>query len=57
MSEQDYNIISLPDGRELAFAEYGAPQGQPLFFFSRLSWLQIRWCIYRAGSCRDGESV
>jgi len=33
MSEQDYRIISLPDGRRLAFADYGDPQGQPLFFF------------------------
>jgi len=33
MSKQDYRIISLPDGRRLAFAEYGDPQGQPLFFF------------------------
>lgn len=33
MTEQDYKIISLPDGRRLAFAEYGDPQGQPVFFF------------------------
>jgi pimeloyl-ACP methyl ester carboxylesterase len=33
MSEQDYRTISLRDGRRLAFAEYGDPQGQPLFFF------------------------
>lgn len=33
MSEQDHRIISLPDGRRLAFAEYGDPHGQPLFFF------------------------
>ncbi len=33
MGEQDYQIISLPDGRRLAFAEYGDPQGQPIFFF------------------------
>jgi pimeloyl-ACP methyl ester carboxylesterase len=33
MGEQDYRTISLPDGRSLAFAEYGDPQGQPLFFF------------------------
>jgi pimeloyl-ACP methyl ester carboxylesterase len=33
MVEQDYRTISLPDGRRLAFAEYGDPQGQPLFFF------------------------
>jgi len=33
MSEQDYKTISLPDGRKLAYAEYGDPQGLPLFFF------------------------
>jgi pimeloyl-ACP methyl ester carboxylesterase len=33
MSEQDYRIISLPDGRRLSYAEYGDPTGQPLFFF------------------------
>ncbi len=33
MSEQDYKIISLPDGRQLSFAEYGDPRGRPLFFF------------------------
>ena len=33
MSEQDYKISFLPDGRRLSFAEYGDPQGQPLFFF------------------------
>jgi pimeloyl-ACP methyl ester carboxylesterase len=25
--------FQLPDGRKLGFAEYGAPQGKPLFFF------------------------
>ncbi len=25
--------IRLPDGRRLAFAEYGAPAGKPVFFF------------------------
>jgi pimeloyl-ACP methyl ester carboxylesterase len=29
-TQQSYQ---LPDGRSLSFAEYGAPQGRPLFYF------------------------
>ena len=25
--------ITLPDGRTLGYAEYGAPSGKPVFFF------------------------
>src|SRR3989344_906865 len=33
MSEQENDhIIKLKDGRKLAYAEYGDPEGQPLFF-------------------------
>jgi pimeloyl-ACP methyl ester carboxylesterase len=27
------NVIALPDGRKLAYAEYGKPDGHPLFYF------------------------
>lgn len=33
MTEQDHRIVSLPDGRRLAFAEYGDTRGRPVFFF------------------------
>jgi pimeloyl-ACP methyl ester carboxylesterase len=33
MDRQDLNIIQLPDGRKLAYAEYGDSQGVPVFFF------------------------
>ncbi len=33
MNRQDFNVIRLPDGRKLAYAEYGDPQGIPVFFF------------------------
>jgi pimeloyl-ACP methyl ester carboxylesterase len=37
------DVIVLPDGRRLAYAEYGDPDGEPVFLFhglpgSRLSW-------------------
>lgn len=36
--------ITLKDGRRLSYAQYGDPEGKPLFFFhgwpsSRLSWI------------------
>jgi hypothetical protein len=37
MSDPGHRIISLPDGRRLAFAEYSDPRGQPLFFFRGFS--------------------
>src|SRR5512136_1886359 len=33
MNRQDFNSIQLPDGRKLSYAEYGDPQGIPVFFF------------------------
>lgn len=33
MNRQDFNIIQLPDGRKLSYADYGDPHGKPLFFF------------------------
>ncbi|KAI5463654.1 Alpha/Beta hydrolase protein [Mariannaea sp. PMI_226] len=32
-SARDAQIFKLPDGRTLGFAEYGAPDGYPLFYF------------------------
>lgn len=33
MNRQDFITIELPDGRKLSYAEYGDPQGMPVFFF------------------------
>ncbi|NPV75636.1 MAG: alpha/beta hydrolase [Anaerolineae bacterium] len=33
MNRQDFTTIFLPDGRKLAYAEYGDPEGVPVFFF------------------------
>lgn len=43
MNENNENYLKLPDGRQLCFAEYGDPKGQPIFVFhgnpnSRLLW-------------------
>jgi len=43
MKKANENYLKLPDGRQLCFAEYGAPKGQPIFVFhgnpnSRLLW-------------------
>ena len=43
MNENNENYLKLPDGRQLCFAEYGDPEGQPIFVFhgnpnSRLLW-------------------
>ena len=27
------NILTLPDGRQLGYAEYGDPEGRPVFMF------------------------
>ena len=32
-SERAASVLTLKDGRRLAYAEYGDPQGKPLFFF------------------------
>ena len=33
MKTSEIESIRLPDGRRLAYSEYGDPQGRPLFFF------------------------
>ena len=43
MNKTNENYLKLPDGRQLCFAEYGDPKGQPIFVFhgnpnSRLLW-------------------
>ncbi len=32
-NQRNRQTMQLPDGRALGYAEYGAPQGQPLFYF------------------------
>lgn len=48
------NVLPLPDGRRLGYAEYGEPGGAPVFLFhgnpgSRLSWGLIPGCPFRPG--------
>jgi len=43
MNKTNENYLKLPDGRQLCYAEYGDPEGQPIFVFhgnpnSRLLW-------------------
>lgn len=43
MNKTNENYLKLPDGRQLCFAEFGDPKGQPIFVFhgnpnSRLLW-------------------
>ncbi len=43
MNKNTENYLKLPDGRQLCYAEYGDPEGQPIFVFhgnpgSRLLW-------------------
>ena len=43
MDKANENYLKLPDGRQLCYAEYGDPKGQPIFVFhgnpnSRLLW-------------------
>ncbi|KAK0715428.1 Alpha/Beta hydrolase protein [Lasiosphaeris hirsuta] len=33
LPRRDSQTVTLPDGRKLGFAEYGHPEGRPLFFF------------------------
>src|SRR5512140_1859845 len=33
MTTQMEQIISLPDGRKMTYAEYGDPDGKPIFYF------------------------
>ena len=33
VNDRTHQSLSLPDGRSLGFAEYGAPNGKPLFYF------------------------
>ncbi len=52
MTTRDENFIHLSDGRRLCFAEYGNPDGVPVFMFhgnpsSRLSWGHIPGSPFR----------
>ena len=37
------NIVQLPDGRSLAYAEYGDPTGFPVFLFHGLPGTRLSW--------------
>ena len=38
-----YQTTTLPDGRTLAYAEYGDPDGRPLFFFHGFGGTHLGW--------------
>lgn len=51
---QTNNIITLSDGRKLGYAEYGDPNGKPIFLFhgnpgSRLGWMPLEGNTYPPG--------
>ncbi|PXF61959.1 MAG: alpha/beta hydrolase [Candidatus Methanogaster sp.] len=51
---RDDNILKLPDGRQLGYAEYGDPDGKPVILFhgnpnSRLLYGLIPGCPFRPG--------
>ncbi len=51
---RDDNILKLPDGRQLGYAEYGDPEGKPVFLFhgtpnSRLLYGLMPDCPFRPG--------
>ena len=53
-SLKDTNILQLPDGRKLCYAEYGDPDGKPIILFhgnpnSRLLYGLIPDCPFRPG--------
>ncbi len=53
-SLKDTNILKLPDGRQLGYAEYGNPDGKPVILFhgnpnSRLLYGLIPDCPFRPG--------
>ena len=45
------SILTLPDGRDLAYAEYGPPDGQPIVFFADFGHDRFG-CLPPAGSIR-----
>ena len=54
VSLKDTNILQLPDGRKLCYAEYGDPDGKPVILFhgnpnSRLLYGLIPDCPFRPG--------
>jgi len=53
-SLKDTNILLLPDGRQLCYAEYGDPDGKPVILFhgntnSRLLYGLMPGCPFRPG--------
>jgi len=51
---RDDNILKLPDGRQLCYAEYGDPDGKPVILFhgnpnSRLLYGLVPGCPFRPG--------
>lgn len=42
---QDINILNLPDGRKMSYAEYGDPKGYPVMLFHGIPGSRLFWKI------------
>ena len=47
MTQTD-SIMTLSNGRQLGYAEYGDPNGFPIFFFHVEQHKVVKWLVYRA---------
>jgi len=45
LTNSDLSLISLPDGRTLAYAEYGDPDGTPVFAFHGVIGSRLLWSL------------
>jgi len=46
MDETEPSALVLPDGRELSYAEYGAPDGTPVFGFHGVPGSRLLWSLF-----------
>ncbi len=51
------SAIVLRDGRSLAYAEYGAPRGTPLFYFHGFPGSRLEACVAAEVAERDGARI
>ena len=47
--------IKLKDGRMLGYAEYGAPEGKPVFYFHGWPGSRLEWLAFDAGAAVAAE--
>jgi pimeloyl-ACP methyl ester carboxylesterase len=57
LTQRTDNVVKLPDGRKLGYAEYGDPLGKPIFYFHGWPSSRLEGVVFHAAGLKLGARI